>query len=241
VKSTSVDDAVTQFLKHKRAIGRKYVSEEAELRLLVRFARQRGVGRLDRLTSAVLDDFLASRPRTRPRSFNHLLGVVRCLLDWAVTHELLETSPLNTRRRRATSGRVPFIFDVTQVRQLLGAAGALPDNSRAAQRGPTYQTIFALCYGLGLRAGEASGLRLGDVDVERRLLVVVGGKFGKSRLVPHGPRIAELVDKQVERRRAAGARDPDSAVHLRWSPLHQSLHGQSGLPPADDHSCAARP
>ena len=32
-----------------------------------------------------------------------------------------------------------------------------------------------------------------------------GGKFGKSRLVPHGPRIAALVGAQVERRRADGA------------------------------------
>lgn len=35
--------------------------------------------------------------------------------------------------------------------------------------------------------------------------VVRGGKFGKSRLVPHGPRIGELLDEQLERRRRAGA------------------------------------
>jgi integrase len=200
--TTSLDAAVAGFLAHKRAIGRKYHSEESELRLLVRFAHNRGVHQLDRLTAGLLDEFLGSRPRTRPRSFNHLLGVVRCLIDWAVTHELIEASPLQARRRRATSGRVPFLFNLTNARGLLEAAAALPDNSRAPQRGPTYRTIFALCYGLGLRAGEACGLRLGDVDPVRQLLVVKGGKFGKSRLVPHGPRIGELVADQVQRRRA---------------------------------------
>ena len=115
--------------------------------------------------------------------------------------------------------RIPFIFDPVQARRLLDAAAALPDNPRARQRGSTYRTIFALCYGLGLRAGEACGLRVGDVDRDRGLLVVRGGKFGKSRLVPHGPRIGEL------RRRAAraairwrpAARRP-AAVHLRWPP-----------------------
>jgi integrase len=63
--------------------------------------------------------------------------------------------------------------------------------------------LFALCYGLGLRAGEACGLRLGDVDGDRCLLVVRGGKFGKSRFVPHGPRMAALLATQVARRRAA--------------------------------------
>jgi integrase/recombinase XerC len=104
--------------------------------------------------------------------------VVAGLLDWAVTRELLEASPLQVRRRRVTSSRVPFLFDASQARCLLKAAATLPDNSRARQRGPTYHAIFALCYGLGLRAGEACGLRLSDVDTGRRLLVVRGGKFG---------------------------------------------------------------
>ena len=108
---------------------------------------------------------------------------------------------------------IPFLFDVAQARRLLDAAGALPDNPRALHRGQTYRTIFALCYGLGLRAGEACGLRLGDVDPARQLLVVRGGKFGKSRLVPHGPRIGELVAGQAGTAPADGA-EPDAAAPL---------------------------
>ena len=40
--------AVERFLGHKKALGRKYHSEQRELRLLVRFAEQRGIGRLDK-------------------------------------------------------------------------------------------------------------------------------------------------------------------------------------------------
>ncbi len=138
--------------------------------------------------------------------------MVAGLLDWAVTHELLEVSPLQVRRRRVTSARVPFLFDASQARRLLEAAAALPDNSRARQRGPTYRAIFALCYGLGLRAGEACGLRLGDIDTGRHLLIVRGGKFGKSRLVPHGPRIAGLVEEQAGRRRASGVTGHDAPL-----------------------------
>jgi integrase len=210
--SQSIEPAVSAFLAHKRALGRKYVSEENELRLLVRFASEHGVCSLGDLTPALLDEFLASRPRSRPRSFNHLLGVVRCLLDWAVTHELLGVSPLQARPRRVTCSRVPFLFDAALARRLLDAAAALPDNPRARGRARTYRAIFALCYGLGLRAGEACGLRLGDVDTSRQLLVVRGGKFGKRRLVPHGPRIAALIGKQAQRRQAEGAAGPDAPL-----------------------------
>lgn len=218
-----VSDTVEGFLEHKRAIGRKYLSEEAELRLLVRFAQQRRVTRVDQLTAALLEDFFASRARVRPRSFNHLVGVVACLLDWTVNQGLLTVSPLTTRRRRTSPDRLPFLFDATQARRLLDAAAALPDNPRAAQRGPTYHAVFALAYGLGLRAGEVCGLRIGDVDTDRSLLVVVGGKFGKSRLVPYGPQIAELVAAQLERRRAGGP-TLDTDAPLFTFDGHRSIH-----------------
>jgi integrase len=201
----TVAGAVGQFIAHKRAHGRKYHSEARELALLIRFAGEHHVSCLGGLTPALLEDFLVSRPRSRPRSFNHLLGVVRGLLDWAVTWQLLEASPLQARRRRVTSQRIPFLFDPDQARRLLDAAAALPDRPRAPARGPTYHAIFALCYGLGLRAGEACSLRLGDVDTDRSLLVVRGGKFGKHRLVPYGPRMAGLIGEQVTRRARTGA------------------------------------
>jgi len=188
------------FLAHKRALGRKYLTEEATLRLLLAFADEHGVAQLQELTPTLLDAFVASRPRSRARSFNHLVGILGCFLDWAVTQQRLDASPLRSARRRETDERLPFLFDASQARQLLAAAACLPDNARAIGRGPTYHAIFALCYGLGLRAGEACGLRVGDVDTERQLLEVRGGKFGKSRLVPHGPRIGELVARQVTRR-----------------------------------------
>ena len=204
--------AVADFLAHKRALGRKYLTEEATLRLLLAFAAQHGVDDLGQLTPCLLDEFVASRPRPRARSFNHLVGILGCFLDWAVTQQRLQASPLRAARRRETDRRLPFLFDLAQARRLLEAAAALPDNPRATGRGPTYHAIFALCYGLGLRAGEACGLRLGDVDTDRQLLVVRGGKFGKSRLVPHGPRIGELLARQLQRRRLEGASEPGAPL-----------------------------
>jgi integrase len=199
--SQTLADTVDRFLAARRALGRRYLSEQAELTLLVRFADARDVDTLDGLTAPLLDEFLASRPRTRPRSFNHLLGVVAVFLDWAVSQQLLAATPLRTRRRRVTAERIPFIFDPIQVRRLLDVAGELGDNPRAPARGATYRVIFALCYALGLRAGEACGLRVRDVDDQQQLLVVRGGKFGKTRLVPHGPRIGQLLADQRDRRR----------------------------------------
>jgi integrase len=191
--------AVADYLAHKRALARKFRTEENNLGLLVSFAGMHGVDRVDQLSPVLLDGFFASRPRPRPRSFNNLVSIIGCFLEWAVSQDLLAVSPLRTSRRRPSSPPIPFLFDLSQARQLLTAAANLSDNSRAQGRGPTYHVVFALCYGLGLRAGEACGLRVGDVDTRRQLLIVRGGKFGKSRLVPHGPRIGELLAGQLQR------------------------------------------
>jgi site-specific recombinase XerD len=217
-----VAEGIRQFLETKRALGRKYLSEERELRLLDRFLLQQGVTNLEQITPQLLDAFLAARPRSA-RSFNHLLGVVRCLLDWLVAQGTLRASPLRTVRRRETARRVPFLFNARQARRLLDAAGALPDRPRGPRRGPTYRTLFALLYGLGLRAGEACHLLCGDVDLERAILVVRGGKFGKSRLVPFGPRITDLLHDQLQRR-ADAAGGVDSREPLFTFDGRRSVH-----------------
>ena len=197
--STGLATAVNDFLAHKRALGRKYVTEEATLHLFLVFCDQHGVTELDELTSTFLDAFVASRPRTRARSFNHLVNVLGCFLDWAVIQQRLASSPLRRTRRRETDQRVPFLFDPVQARRLLDAAAALGDNARARERGSTYRAIFALCYGLGLRAGEACGLRISDVDQDQTEADgAAGGSRGEGEDFIRGDRGGLSVGQGIE-------------------------------------------
>jgi len=181
--------AIERYLAHKRALGCRFRTEEKALCLLDRFLVERGVKAIDEIGPELIEAFLASRPRTRPRSYNHLLCTVRRLYDWLVAQGDLPSSPVRTRPRRETSHRIPFLFNADLARRLLEAAARLPDRSHAPLRGQTYRTMFALLYGLGLRVGEVARLHVGDVDLDRQLLVIRDTKFSKSRLVPFGPRI----------------------------------------------------
>lgn len=205
-------DPITAFLAHKRALGRRFLAEEKELRVLDHYLLNQQIDSVKAITPAVLESFLASRPRHSPRSFNHLLGSMRRLFEWMVSQGLIANCPLTTSRRRVTRQRTPFIFNPEQARRLLQAAARLPSRPRAPDRGLIYRTIFAVLYGLGLRVGEVCRLRVDDLDVQRRLLIIRESKFRKTRLVPFGPRIAmtlaDYLQQQVDRYGAIAPEQP---------------------------------
>lgn len=225
-------DDFRQFVTQKRALQRRYDTEEKALQLFDRYLSQQGIHDKAAVTPDVIESFLASRHREAPRSYNHLLGVLGRCFDWLVVQELLTSSPVLLRPRRGTRVRSPFLFDKTQARQLLDIAAALPDNPRAVLRGHTYRTIFALLYGLGLRVGEVSRLCRSDVDFHNNLLVIRHTKFSKSRFVPFGPRMAQsLRDYLLRREQLMGEILPDNPVfsftkgkHINPGTISQTFH-----------------
>ena len=205
--------AIKSFLAYKRALRRHYDTEEKALRILDRYLVERHINLISDVTPQVLESFLNSRPRTRPRSYNHLLGVLHRLFDWMVSRQIILDSPLQAKPRRVTAHRIPYLFDASSARILLAVAEGLPDNPRAPLRGASYRMIFALLFGLGLRVGEVSRLCLQDVDLSRDLLTVRNTKFDKSRLVPFGPRMAKALGEYLSlREQRWGPGDPDTPV-----------------------------
>jgi site-specific recombinase XerC len=117
-KSVIAQDII-QFLAHKRALGRRYEVEEKTLYLLDCFLTRYDVKGIDQITPEIIDTFLASRPRQRPRSYNHLLGTVRRFFDWLVLQGFLLSSPVHAKSRRQTNQMIPFIFDQKTAKRLL--------------------------------------------------------------------------------------------------------------------------
>jgi integrase len=213
VTNATLAHSIDLYLAHKRALGKQLVKNAAILRLLDRYLLAQGVAELSQITPAHLEDFVASRPRHSPRSYNVLIGDLRGLFDWLVVQKILPESPLHSASRRVMPSRRPFLFNAEQARRLLGAAGQLPDNSRAPARGKTYRMIFAILYGTGLRVGEVSRLCRQDIDVENRLLIIRQTKFGKDRLVPFGPQMAGALATFLEQEESrCGTIPPDCPV-----------------------------
>jgi site-specific recombinase XerD len=145
-------EGIKAYLASKRALGKRFQTEEETLRLLDRYLIGLSLTNIVDITPAILEAFLASRSRSRPRSYNHLLGAVRRLFDWLVIQRVVPRSPLRIQARPAPAKCQPFIFNRGQARQLLDAAAQLPDTSRSTQRGEICELAFLLMYGFGLES-----------------------------------------------------------------------------------------
>lgn len=206
-------DSIALYLAHKHSLGKQLTKVGSMLHLLDRYLLAQGIAELLQVTPAYIEGFISSRPRHSSRSYNGLIGAVRGLFDWMVAHELLTESPVHCGVRRITDTRRPFLFDVEQARRLLEVAVQLPSNPRAQNRGGIYKMIFALLYGLGLRVGEVSRLSRKDIDLDNQLLTIRQAKFGKDRLVPFGPKMAEEIIRFLQREESRfGPIPPDRPV-----------------------------
>jgi site-specific recombinase XerD len=195
---SSLANFFDQFVQYKRALYRKYCADAEVLRLFDRYLDNCHIADWQAIDSALIDDFLKSRHRVRPGSYNHLLGVLRRLFAFAIMQQWIEQNPVAARPRHNTGGRIPYLFDLSAAKRLLAAARSLPERSRARYRGLVYETVFALLYGLGLRVGEVARLKLADADLTHDMLFIRETKFNKSRIVPMGPQLAQRVKRYVE-------------------------------------------
>jgi site-specific recombinase XerD len=204
--------AMRVFLVHHRALGKRFDSEEWTLKLFDDYLAGRRIRTLATITPAIVNDFVRSRPRPAPKSYNLLLSVLRRWFNWLILQEYIGASPLKLGSRRLTGTRPPFLFKHADVRRLIAFATELPNN-KAGHGGLVYPMMFTLIYGLGLRVSEAAHLRLQDIDWNRGVLTIRETKFLKSRLVPVGPKMVARLQRYLEQlERLVGGLEPSDPV-----------------------------
>jgi integrase/recombinase XerD len=139
---------------------------------------------------------------------SHLLGLgrapatahayqkaLRQFAKWLAAEGELDHDPLLGIRSPKVDVPVTPTLTADQLRALVKACA-----------GPTLrdrrdEAMVRLMVETGLRAGECIALKVGDLDLDHGLVVVVRGKGGKGRLVPYGPQTARSLDRYLRLRK----------------------------------------
>lgn len=117
---------------------------------------------------------------------------IKSFSTWAVKNGLID----NDEAARLVSPRVsrdlPKILGTAQAGEFVGNAA-----SRTEEEFRRDTAILELLYATGMRVSELSGLDIGDVDRQRRMVRVLG-KGNKERMIPFGEAADDAVQQWLD-------------------------------------------
>ncbi len=186
-------DDISQFIEHlRREVGHE--------------PRPRDVDTL------LIRGFLAELHRAglRKTSTARKLASLRTFFRFLCREGVLESNPARVLLSPRLEKRVPVHLQEGQLEALLD----VPGHTLAALR---TRAILELLYGTGIRCAELVGLDLEDLDLEERVVRVLG-KGRKERVVPFGRPARAAVEAYLEERRKVG-RTQAFLVNARGSRL----------------------
>jgi integrase/recombinase XerD len=217
----NLDQAISDYLRLRRALGYQLRVQEIQLRSFARFAAARG--HQGPVTRALAEGWARDTRRPNPLTWAQRLGAVRPFARYLASTDPRTEVPPPRSLGRSYPRTPPCVLTVVEVDQLMRAAEQLtPDRGLRAQ---TLATLVGLLACTGLRVSEALRLRMADVDLQQGILGIRQSKYGKSRLVPLHPTAVEALARYGRQRDAIAPVTPDQRFFqlAKGVPLTYSL------------------
>jgi len=214
-------EALSLYVSHKRALGYRFRTEEAILRS---FCKTIGATvPIQTIESRAVLDFLnGNGPVTESWARKH--RALTGLYKFSQARGLVEVSPLPHAIPKPTVPTfIPYIYSHEDLKHLMKAVPAAC-SGRVPIDEEVLKTLILLLYGAGLRIGEALTLTLDEVDLPQAYLRIRETKFFKSRLVPMGKDLTELMTEYVLKRQQHQTVSNETPLFcfIDGSPLSQS-------------------
>jgi len=187
-------DAITTYVDLKPSMGMRFHGAHAILR-----AFQRQAGDVD--VAAVSSDVVAASLLPRgsiTATWLHKHRTVRLFYQHWITRGLVTQSPVPTTVPRVPETFIPHIYSDEELRRLLAGVAANQTRKGCTIAALTFRAFLLLLYGTGLRFAEALALRREDVGLGTGMILIRDTKFYKSRSLPVGPHLTQVLAAYVE-------------------------------------------
>jgi site-specific recombinase XerD len=178
-----------------------------------------GPGDVDRIVLRRYLAYLATR-RYAKATIARRAASLRAYFQWCTKRGLISRDPSAALSAPSPDSRLPRVLGHREIHELLDPpadGGGAPAVSPAVDRRD--DAVLELLYGSGIRVAELCGLDVDDLDLDRRVVTVVG-KGSKQRQVLVHERCAEAVRAWLE--------GPRSALALEDSPAQALFYNRRG-------------
>jgi integrase/recombinase XerD len=187
--------AIEQYIALKQSLGFRFHGQSV---ILAAFSKAMGKVSLGQVKPRAVRAYLdGSGPVTR--HWHYKWQTLRPFYRFAMARGWVRRSPLPVEVPKLDITFTAYIYTQTELRALLKAITPERTGGLSPQ---TVRALILVLYGAGLRISEALKLEISDVDLQERLLCIRQSKFFKSRFVPIGPKLNEVL-RDYERQRPA--------------------------------------
>ena len=185
------------FVEFKRREGFKYNAGVEELQRLDRFFSSKNQTP-ECHSEEEIYHWLEKRPGESDKTYGTRNSIYRNLYNYLTDENIssIMPPPLNARVKYMNSEFVPYIFSHDEIQRMFEAADKEKHESKTFAR--CAPLFIRLLYGTGLRLNEALSLRVGDVLIDKGVLVILDSKNDKSRLVPVSPSLCSRLKQYIE-------------------------------------------
>lgn len=191
-----LDQLINKYITFKRALGFHF---KVPGEILKSFSRAMGNVEITAVKPHAVQSFLAGKGSIT--SFWHQkFGVLARFYHFLIVRNYIDYIPLPRTIPKRPEPMRPYIYTVEELRRLLAVTDRL-QSPLSPLRANTFRMLIITLYGTGLRIGEALSLTLADINLSESLITVRSGKFFKTRLVPIGPRLTDMLRNYEKKRR----------------------------------------
>ena len=208
------------FLRHmglgRGCSGHTLRAYESDLRTLLAAAAQDGAAALADIDLALLRRWLGrqSEAGLARSTVARRAASVRSFTAWARREGLIEVDPALRLMAPKRERHLPEVLHRGQVERLVGSLGTAAGEHAADDPLPLRDyAVVELLYASGIRVGELVGLDVDDVDLDRRVLRVLG-KGDKERSVPFGIPAEEALRRWLSARGRLATPESGPALFL---------------------------
>jgi integrase/recombinase XerD len=202
-----LNELITQYVTFRQSMGEDFKSSES---LLMTFCRRMGAEiDINDVQTEQVEVFLTGTG-TLSGYWRRKYDLLRGLYHYAISRGLVAHAPLPITVPQPPQRFIPYIYTEDELRRLFSAATSCRKVCRKLEP-HTLRAILVLLYGAGLRISEAVALTVADVDSASAVITVRNTKFHKTRLVPLGSQLNQVITDYATRRDQAGHSQSGSA------------------------------
>lgn len=167
---------------------------------------------LDKITKLYLRDYLRdlSMNGVSNRSLARKTTTMKNFFHYCEINSLITKNPAASLKIPKFEKKLPNFFTEAEMVELIN----IPDLS--TKFGKRNRAILEMIYSCGLRISEISSLKYDQIDMERKIIHIIG-KGNKERVVPIGSRAVDSLKKYMAVRIQFESRDSDNSIFLSKS------------------------